>query len=124
MMEERRRFVRLGARVDVAYTMLPSGTVQHAPASDLGSGGLCFVTEQPLPPGTQLQVAVTLPGRGQPVNAIAEVAWNEPQELIGKTARRRSAANGARYVEIAPADQEAIAQFIAGRLKSGTATNY
>jgi len=116
-MEERRRFVRLGARVDVAYTLLPSGTVQHAPASDLGSGGLCFVTEQPLPPGTQLQVAVTLPGREQPVNAIAEVAWNEPQELVSQAGRRRSVVNGVRYVEIAPADQEDVVQFIAGRLR-------
>ncbi|MBI2104281.1 MAG: hypothetical protein HYT90_01695, partial [Candidatus Omnitrophica bacterium] len=51
-------------------------------------------------------------------NALAEVAWNEPQELIGKMDRRRSAANGVRYVEIAPGDQEAITAFIAGRLRA------
>lgn len=117
-MEERRRFVRLGARVEVACTVLPSGTSQQAQASDVGWGGCCLVTEQPIPPGTQLQVALALPGREQPVNALAEVAWNEPQELIGKMDRRRSAANGVRYVEIAPGDQEAITAFIAGRLRA------
>lgn len=124
MMEERRRFVRLGARVEAAYTVLPAGTAQRAPTSDLGGGGLCVVTEQPIPPGTQLQVALTLPGREPPVNALAEVVWNEQHDVIGKADHRRSAANGVRYVEIAPGDQEALTAFVAGRLKSGTAPTY
>ena len=117
-MEERRRSVRLGARVEVAYTVLPSGTSQRAPTSDVGWGGLCLVTEHPIPPSTQLQVAVALPGREPPVHAIAEVAWSEQHEVVGKTGRRRSAANGIRYVEIAPTDQEAITAFVAGRLRT------
>lgn len=117
MMEERRRFVRLDTRVEVAYTVLPSGTALRAVTKDLGGGGLRFFTEKPLAPGTQLQAAISLPGRDQPVNAIAEVVWSEQHEVIGRTDRQRSVENGARCVEIAPVDQEALAQFVASRLK-------
>lgn len=116
-MEERRRFVRLDARAEVACTVLPSGTSQRAATRDLGAGGIRLVTEQAIAPGTQLQVAISLPGREQPVNALAEVIWSEQHELIGKGDRRRSVESGARCVEIAPSDQEALAEFVAGRLK-------
>ena len=116
-MEERRRFVRLETRVDVAYTVLPSGTAQRAATKDLSGGGVRFLTENLLSTGMQLQVAISLPGREQPVNAIAEVVWSEQHELIGKTNRQRSVENGARCVEIAPADQEALTRFVASRLR-------
>ena len=116
-MEEQRRFVRLETRVDVAYTVLPSGTAQRTVTKDLSGGGVRFFTENPLTPGTQLQMALALPGREQPVNVLAEVVWSEQRELIGKADRQRSAENGAKFVEIAPADQEALAQFVASRLK-------
>ena len=118
-MEEQRRFVRLETRVDVAYTVLPSGTSQRTVTKDLSGGGVRFFTETPLAPGTQLQMALALPGREQPVNALAQVVWSEQHELVGKADRQRSAENGAKFVEIAPADQEALTQFISSRLKIG-----
>jgi len=116
-MEEQRRFVRLETRVDVAYTALPSGAPQRTVTKDLSGGGLRFFSETPLAPGTQLQMALALPGREQPVNALAEVVWSERHELVGKADRQRSAENGAKFIEIAPADQEALAQFVSSRLK-------
>ena len=76
-----------------------------------------LVREQPIPVGTQLQLAVTLPGREQPVNAIAEVVSNDQFEMIDRTDRRRSVEVGTRCLEIAPVDQEALTQFIASRLR-------
>ena len=111
-MEERRRFVRLDTRLDLAYTILPSGQAKQSLTKNVSAGGICLISDQALPPGTRLQVALKLPGREQSVNAIAEVVWNEPYEVISKAERRRSAEVGLRFVEIAPADREALMQHV------------
>ena len=118
-MEERRRFVRLATRANVAYTALLSGTAQQAITKDISGGGLRVFAERALPAGTPLQIALALPGCDEPVNAIAEVVWSEQYETVGKTDRLKSVELGARVVEIAPKDQEAVNRFIASQLRSG-----
>ena len=115
-MEERRRFVRLPARLSVSATILPDGRKQEMVSKDISGGGLRLFSDKPLPPGTQLQLAVTLSGRGEPVNAIGEVVWSETYEVIGRTDRQRSVEIGVRSAEIAPKDQEAVAAFVASGL--------
>ena len=117
-MEEQRRFVRLPAPVETTYTVLPDGRPQRTLTKDLGAGGACLVMEKPLAPGAHVQMAFTLPGREQPVNAIAEVVWSGDVELAGRTGRRRSAETGLRTIEIAPQDHAALAQFVADGLRS------
>ncbi len=116
-MEERREFVRLDTRLEASYTALPAGTAKQTMTKNVGGGGLCVFTDQVLPPGTRLQVAMTLPGREQPVHFIAEVVWSEPYEVIGKTQRTRSVESGVRLVEIAPQDREALMQHVILSLK-------
>ena len=111
-MEERRRFVRLDTRLDVTYTVLPSGATQRTVAKNIGGGGICLFADKVLTPGTQLQVAMKLPGREQPANFTAEVVWSEPYEVIGKTERQRAVEVGVRFLEIAPQDQAAVMQHI------------
>ncbi len=118
-MKESRGFVRLPAPVEAMYTVLPDGRPQRTLTKDLGAGGARLVMEKPLAPGAQLQVALTLPGREQPVNAIAEVVWSGEVELVGRSDRRRSAEVGVRMTEIAPQDHAALAQFVADGLRSG-----
>ena len=107
-MEERRKFVRLDTRLDVAYTVLPGGTAKQTVTKGLGGGGVCIFTEQPLPPGTRLQVALKLPGVERQVNFIGEIVWSEQYEMIGKSERRRSIEAGLRFVEIAPQDRDTV----------------
>ena len=116
-MEERRRFVRLDTRQEAIYTVLPSGTAHATLTKDLSGGGLCLVTDKPLTPGTQLQIAVKLPGREQPVNAIAEVVWSESSEITGKAAPQRSVETGVRCTEIAPTDRDALLECVAKNLQ-------
>ena len=111
-MEEHRRFVRFVSRMDVAYALLPAGVAQHTIARDISAGGLRLFMDKTLAPGTQLQVALRLPGREQPVNAIAEIVWSEASETFGRGESQRSVEVGVRCLEISPQDQEAITQFI------------
>ena len=116
-MEEHRQFVRFVSRIDVAYTLLPAGVAQRTIARDISAGGLRLFMEKPLAPGTQLQVALRLPGREQPVNAIAEIVWSESSETFGRGESQRSVEVGVRCLEISPQDQDAITQFIEASLR-------
>jgi c-di-GMP-binding flagellar brake protein YcgR len=116
-MEERRRFVRCDTRQEAAYTVLPAGASRATLTKDVSGGGFCLITDKPLVPGTQLQIAVKLPGREQPVNAIAEVVWSESSEVTGKAGPQRSVQTGVRCAEIAPADRDALLECVAKSLE-------
>ena len=121
-MEECRGFVRLHAPVEAAYTVLPDGRPRRTLTKDVGVGGACLIMDKPLAPGAQLQVALTLPGCEQPVNAIAEVVWSGEVELVGRMNHRRTAEVGLRTIEIAPLDQEALARFVTEGLRPGVSS--
>ena len=118
-MEERRGFVRLPARLDVTYAVLPSGLVQRTRSKDLSGGGLRLLMEQPLPAGSTLQLAVALPDREPPVNLTGEVVWSEESHLIGRSDRTRAVEVGVRAAEIAPGDRLAIEACVAETLRFG-----
>ena len=111
-MEERRKFVRLDTRLEIGYTVLPGSTAQAVVSKDVGGGGMCFFANQPLAPGTPLQMSMKLPGREQPVHFTAEVVWSEPYEVIGKTHREQAVEVGIKFLEIAPQDQDAVLQHV------------
>lgn len=117
-MEERRRFVRLDTRLDATYTVLTSGKPRQVRTKNIAAGGICLFSDQPLAVGTQLQVAMRLPGREQPVNFVAEVIWSEEYEMVGREQRYRSVELGVRFVEIAPSDRDAVMQHVILGLKA------
>ena len=118
-MEERRQFVRLNTRLDTTYTVLPSGKAQRTVAKNISGSGICLFLEQSIPPGTQMQVSMKLPDRAQPAVFTAEVVWCETYEMIGKTNRQQAVEAGLRFIEISPADQEAVMQYVTLRCKPG-----
>jgi len=111
-MEERRRFVQLDTRLEVTYTLLPSGKAQRTVTKNICGDGVCLFLEQVVPEGTRLQVAMTLPGREEPVHFTAEVTWCESYEMIGKAERKRVVEAGVQFIEISPKDQEAVMQHV------------
>lgn len=117
-MEERRRFVRLNARLPVTYLILPSGTRQHSTTKNLGGGGISFYAEKALRSGTHLQMALTLPDREEPAHFTAEVTSSVQYATAGKGGSRRSVEVGVRFLEIAPKDQEAVMEYVTRHLQS------
>ncbi len=111
-MDERRQFVRIDTRLEVQYTLLPSGRAKASVTKNVSAGGICLFAEQRLPIGQVLQVSLKLLGREQPVNFTGEVRWCEEYETIGKTTRQRSIEAGVQFVEIAPQDRDAIMQHV------------
>ena len=119
-MQERRRFVRLNARLNVDCTVLPAGVAQRAVSKDIGGGGFRLWTEKPLEPGTVLQLAIALPGWDAPVNAAAEVVWSEQSKTTGRIENRKSVEVGIRCVEISPNDHAALTRFVSAGLHPAT----
>ena len=111
-MEERRRFVRLDTRLEVEYTVLPTGSPRVTVSKDIGGGGICLFADRVLPVGTKLQIAMRLPGRDQPAQFTGEVMWSEPYEVIGRAQRETGVEVGVQFVDISPQDREAILQHV------------
>ena len=115
-MDERRKFVRIPARLPVEYALLPSGVKQATQTRDVSAGGACLVTDAPLPAETQMQVAIQVPDQ-EPVNAIAQPVWTATSELVGKSHRQRTIETGVRFAEIAPQDQQRLIEYVARSLR-------
>ena len=111
-MDERRRFVRLDTRLEVAYSVLPSGQPKTVTTKNISTGGICLVLDEALSVGARLQIEMRLPNLQQPVRFTAEVAWSESYEVIGQAEHRRAVEVGVRFIDITPADQRAIAQYV------------
>lgn len=118
MLQERRRFVRTNSRVNVNYTVLPSGTTKQTVSRDIAVAGMRLILDRSLTPGTQLQLAVILPEQGGSVNCIAEVVNNEQQQTIDKAGQRSVISVGTRFVEIAPNDQQMLTRHIATHVRA------
>lgn len=107
-MEERREFVRLDTRLPIQYWVVPSAQAIASVTTDLGGGGMCLFVNEPLKPGTRLQVAIRLPELQRSVTFTCEVIWCEQYEMIGKSQRTRSVEAGVKFLQIDAEDREAI----------------
>ncbi len=111
-MEEHRQFVRLDTRLQVSYSLVPSEGSQETVTRNISSGGICLFTDSVLSPDTRLQITIHLPNRKQPVQAMGEVVWSEPYEVVSKAGRFPAIESGVRFLNIAPDDFEAIKQHV------------
>ncbi len=109
-MEDRRKFGRLDATLPLRYGLLPSGEALQGTSKELGGGGLRLVTQQHVQPESRIWIELQLPGRPMPVTFIAEVVWSEQFDLKAL----RPVELGVRFVDISPADRDAIMQHVSG----------
>lgn len=116
-MQERRKFVRLDTRLPVTYEVMPGSPSQPSVTKDIGGGGVCVFLKEPLKPGARLRVKIKLPDQEAAIEFTAEIAWCEQYEVIGKTRRERSIEAGVRFLEVDPADQQALMRHCILQLK-------
>ena len=117
-MEERRKFVRLDTRVDINCSLVTAEQAQRTVTKNIGGSGICIISEELLPIGSQLRIAMKLPGRERQINFVAEVIWSESYEIIGKSERRKAVESGLQFVQISSEDKEAIMQHVILGLRS------
>jgi c-di-GMP-binding flagellar brake protein YcgR len=108
MQDERRRFVRLPARLITTYQIVGSRTETASVTRDLSGGGIGFFTETLLPPGTLIKVTVRFPDREKPVAFTGEVMWSGKLIFERVEGQVRSFEAGLRFIDISPQDQAHI----------------
>ena len=111
MAEERRRFIRVSAKVLTFYKIVSTGKVRRVLTSNIGGGGLSFGTETLLEPGTRLEVEMKLPDREGPIMFTADVVWSRLIEGATGPLQDTTAETGVRIVTIDPKDQKFLLQY-------------
>ena len=80
-MNERRKFMRFEAPLDVEYRTLTLNPIfGKALAKDLSKEGMRVGLRQGLPQGTPIEICVNVPGDNLPVFATGKIAWADGLE--------------------------------------------
>ena len=111
MGEEQRRFIRVTNRLPSMFKIITTGKVRRALTKDISAGGVCFITEELLEPGTALEVELKLPDRDAPIKFLGEVAWSRPIGPAPKSYQNPTAETGIKFVSIDPKDRALIVQY-------------
>lgn len=122
--EERRRFPRLPLDAEVDYLVLPQAGEKALPevfttgSKNIGLGGVCIVTFEKLKAGDHLELKISIPGTERFMVAQGRVAWFDNLRLPGAQTDQAYEA-GIEFMNISPADKEAIQAYISSRSSQG-----
>lgn len=106
---ERRRSTRLDSRLQARF--LGSAGSFVLPTADLSADGLYVTTDHLLLPGERAKLLLMVPGREQPVRAVAEVTRVVESDLPGMPAGL-----GLQFVMVDPAGRRAVLDYMVGRV--------
>ncbi len=75
--QERRKYVRLKATVEVDYTIIGRPGEVNVFSKNISAGGLCIIVAKQLPVDTPLQLEIKIPDLKDPIPALARVVWQK-----------------------------------------------
>lgn len=107
-MDERRKFVRIGTRLNVRCQVLGSEEPLSALTQNVGGGGISIFTKRRLPAGTILGVELFFPGRLEPVRCTGEVVWSGELIASKQAGDPEGFETGLRFLDIAPEDRNLL----------------
>lgn len=105
-MDERRKFVRISARLKTTCQVLGADDSLSLLTKNVSQGGLSLFTKSRMAPGAVLGLEVHFPGRAAPVRFTAQVMWSG--ELLSEHPGpgRASYETGVRFLDISPEDRD------------------
>ncbi|MFH1776365.1 MAG: PilZ domain-containing protein [Candidatus Omnitrophota bacterium] len=117
-MDERRRYVRLDAGVEVKYSVFSSDAVPLlTTAKEISAGGIRIFTGEKLDIGTKVYLAIKLPGSETPIEGEAEVVWVEEFMIISEPRPSTKFEVGLSFITIDEENINQISKYIFGQLK-------
>lgn len=84
--QERRKYVRLNAAVQVKYTIIGNPGAIRVSSKNVGAGGVCLIIAEELKIDTPLQLEIKVPDLKEPIRALGRVVWQKPAETSGTQA--------------------------------------
>ena len=87
--EEKRRFVRLNALVDVLYTRSPTTEEKELTLTkNISKGGICLIAYEDLKENEVLSLKIFLPEEKAAINAVGKVVWVK-EFVVGEDYKNR-----------------------------------
>lgn len=111
--DNRRRFIRIPARLNAQFTMIGSEPSRNILARNVSGGGIGFFTDTKLPRGTVLRVELKFPTRTRSVIFTGEVVWSGKLLLERGDDHPRGYEVGIRFINIDPDDLGFIVSYSA-----------
>ena len=109
--EERRRFPRLAASVDVNYSVVKkTSAAESSEAKNISAGGICLIVYQKLKIGTVLDLKIFISDINQTVTAQGKVIWSS-HFTVGHDSRDRYDV-GIEFIEIDQAARRKISEYV------------
>ncbi len=79
-MREKRRYIRIDLCTQVEYEVLPMQSSFKTETKNISVGGLCFLVDREIQPGTILHLKFLLPDKEKIyVESLGEVIWQKKQ---------------------------------------------
>jgi c-di-GMP-binding flagellar brake protein YcgR len=117
-MEEKRRYVRLDASVEVTWQKIADSSQQASPEDDItrniSEGGICLIVYEQISVGDVLDLVIELPTQ-KIIHSRGAVRWAKEFEIVGERAIRRYDI-GLEFVNISDQDRQEIKKFVFGFL--------
>ena len=114
-MEEKRKFVRLEAPIQVKYRIsAKSNTQNKSLGKDISVSGVRMLVGEKMIPGTQLDLEINIPEYDKIIFATGEIVWQE-ETLIKQEVTHET---GLKFVKIASEDQDKIGKYIYKQLNA------
>ena len=110
-MEERRKFVRLQARLKAKCWVLGTEEPLGSLSRNIGGGGISLYTKRRLAAGTVLGIEVYFPGRLAPVRFTGEVIWSGELITSGTQDALNTYETGVRFLDITSEDRAYVLKY-------------
>lgn len=107
-MEERRKFMRFPASVDVRYAASREDIEGSAMSRDVSREGIGFPGNWQMAKGTLLELEISVPGEIAPIFAHGEVAW------VRRSSERDDFDAGIKVVKMDPFDRSRLLEYVYG----------
>lgn len=111
--EDRRRFVRLNALVDVAYNKHPSKPGEEPSlrlSKNISKGGICLIVYEEFKKDDLLDLKICFTGAKTPIKAVARVVWVSEFTIGDNIGKRYDV--GIEFIKISDSDREKIDQYV------------
>jgi len=97
--KERRQHPRFSQSLEVAYSVIKKACLKNCGGNtlDVSEGGLRLILEEKLSLGSILNLRISIPGLGQPAEAIGEVVWTEDAKNTEDPSGKRLFYSGVKF---------------------------
>jgi len=114
--QEKRKFVRLSALVDVVYNKRAATAKEMSLTRNISQGGICLIAYDELNEQDVLDLKLYLPEDNTPIQAIGKVVWVK-EFIIGSIEEGKRFDVGIEFMDIKEEDANRVNKYIFSHIK-------